>query len=184
MGFDQFGKAPPRSRPRRRGDRRARSLANEARALALSQSRWKLCASRTFSSRYAFFDAWRAERIRAAAQRQNQPLEADGARRHDFLAVALVNGGQRDGLLLGIQPRKLAHGEAEVIAPREHGVGQAFLMRIERARRDLMQRRLPDMKRKRRPTATRSPFWLLPSLRPSWAASFQTACTSTTITMS
>ncbi len=112
------------------------------------------------------FDARRAESVGAAAQRQHQAREAQRARGHHLLAMCIALRGQGDGLARGVQPGQFAHGEAEMVAPREHGVRQTLLMGVQRPGRDFVQRGLPDVERK----AVHQQHPLTPLSRPQRAA--------------
>ncbi len=88
-----------------------------------------------------------AEEMRRAADRDDERVVFEFALREKRLAVVVGDGRERDASGRAIQIDQFTLLKLETMPARLGGVGQLLGKRIKAARRDLMQKRFPDMGR-------------------------------------
>ncbi len=105
----------------------------------------RLGVRHVFQQMGVFGGAGRAEQVRAAADGQDEGAELHRAGANQDGVVLIPDFAQGQGLVRRIEAGQIAEGEAEMIAPRQHRVGQAFLVAVQRPRSDLVQAGLPQV---------------------------------------
>ena len=92
-----------------------------------------------------FDDAWGAEIIDAAADRQHEQVVIDASRRHDFIAVLIVHGADQYLFGVAIEPHHFTVPVTEPMPVRLREVVEFVDVEIDGSRRELVQMWLPEV---------------------------------------
>ena len=93
----------------------------------------------------SIFAAGSAEKVGAAADGQHATLKSDFALGNNQHAIALMHFFEREPFGFGLKLNQFAHHKAKAVGAAEYAVGQAFLLRVERAGGHFVQRGLPNV---------------------------------------
>ena len=94
-----------------------------------------------------FRRALHAKECRGAADRDDQRVVFERARGKEFGAVVVEHGAECEALARPIQPGQIALLKLEAMPARLRRIFEFLRERVHAACRDLMQQRLPDMRR-------------------------------------
>ena len=104
-----------------------------------------LCLGRRLERHRILGNAACAEIVGHAADRNDQRIVADGARRSNLASFVVESRGEMHLLFAAIEPDHFAEAIAETVPMRLSEVIHLILSRIDAARRDRMQQWLPQM---------------------------------------
>ncbi len=91
-------------------------------------------------------DARHTEIVQHAADRDHEGVVAETLRRHDLGAAGIVDRLEQDFFRAAIEAGHAAELEGEVMPARVHQIVEAIGSGVQRARGDLVQQRLPDVR--------------------------------------